>query len=74
VKVLRKELDIEPMEKTMKLYRDIQNESLSTNSLIAEPVRNQDESNIFDELKKMDEKLASALSMVQELFNRHKQV
>jgi DNA-binding SARP family transcriptional activator len=76
VKVLREELDIEPMAKTMKLYRDIQNESISTEfKTHADDEKslgqkgNDDAFDVASELKKMDAKLAMGLRLVEKLMS-----
>ena len=82
VKVLREELDIEPMVKTMKLYRDIQTESIdivsSTNANVVKTSKNDEVGDVYDvydvydvaaELKKMDAKLALGLRLIEKFVD-----
>lgn len=77
VKLLREELDVEPMAKTMKLFRDIKNESIVTEheaaivpSLNRVTDQTEDVSSLANQLREMDDKLALSLKLMEKLSNR----
>ncbi len=77
VRVLRDELDIEPMAKTMQLFRDIQNECVSGPALTsvasgkpldqAAPSADVTIDSLSDQLKRMEAKLSVSLELIEKL-------